>query len=415
MSQHIYTYDASNDQLNEIGGAGHIIKDAAGTTYTKRENLQFEGATVTDDPTNNGTIVSVDETNFVGTLAQWNALTLAQKAKYKTVDLTDDFNGDPIDATPTANSLHAVQSGGTYTALAAKANASDVTALTEALSNVDTVISENGAKNLCPNTATDVVRNGITWTVNDNGTIHATYTATANSEVEVSTFSKDDPINKVGATLILSGCPSSGAVNKYFIYANTYNRTTDEYVNTYYDVGESVQIQPSSTEYIKNVYCKVINNQTVDIEFRPMLTLVSQPNSDYAHYVPYAMTNRELTEVNDDSWVDGTVTDTTKVNSTATVLRFRKLNANTAALQMNLSFNQNISIAANTSYNIATIPEGFRPKENFRSVVICISGYDIVQNKALQFSFSKNGPISVHNGTAVSDPKAYYVNLIYEI
>ena len=114
MSQHIYTYDPANDQLNEIGGAGHVIKNESGTSFAKRENLQFNGLEVTDDATNNATIVTAIETNFVGTWAQWQALTLAERAQYKTVDLTDDFNGDPIDSVPTEGSPHAVSSGGVY-------------------------------------------------------------------------------------------------------------------------------------------------------------------------------------------------------------------------------------------------------------------------------------------------------------
>jgi len=130
MSQHIYTYDPANDQLNEIGGAGHIIKNESGTSFTKRENLQFDGMKVSDDATNNTTIVAAVETNFVGTWAQWQALTLAEKAQYKTVDLIDDFNGDPIDAVPTENSPHAVSSGGTYAEIQTltndKVNVSDI-------------------------------------------------------------------------------------------------------------------------------------------------------------------------------------------------------------------------------------------------------------------------------------------------
>lgn len=52
------------------------------------------------------------DTNFVGTTAEWNALSLSQKAKYKTVDLTDDFMGVVIDLEPTPNSNNIAQSGG---------------------------------------------------------------------------------------------------------------------------------------------------------------------------------------------------------------------------------------------------------------------------------------------------------------
>ena len=57
-------------------------------------------------------------TNFVGTTAQWNALTREQKAQYKTADFTDDSTPSPIDANPTQGSGNAVSSGGVYSGLA---------------------------------------------------------------------------------------------------------------------------------------------------------------------------------------------------------------------------------------------------------------------------------------------------------
>lgn len=47
--------------------------------------------------------------NFVGTLAEWNALTLAEQIKYKTADITDDFNGSPIDSALSDTSSNPVQ------------------------------------------------------------------------------------------------------------------------------------------------------------------------------------------------------------------------------------------------------------------------------------------------------------------
>lgn len=47
--------------------------------------------------------------NFVGTLAQWNALSAAEKVKYKTADITDDFNGSPIDSALSDTSTNPVQ------------------------------------------------------------------------------------------------------------------------------------------------------------------------------------------------------------------------------------------------------------------------------------------------------------------
>ena len=55
--------------------------------------------------------------NFVGTTAEWENLPSTDKAKYTSRDITDDYNGLPIDATPTQNSGNPVASGGVYTAV----------------------------------------------------------------------------------------------------------------------------------------------------------------------------------------------------------------------------------------------------------------------------------------------------------
>ena len=95
---------------------GHEILDDAGTAVMpQRTNLHFPGFEVTDDSTNDITIVnevpytagegiditnkevSVDATRpstFIGTQAEWNALTTAEKAEYTIVNITDDPVGE---------------------------------------------------------------------------------------------------------------------------------------------------------------------------------------------------------------------------------------------------------------------------------------------------------------------------------
>ena len=102
--------EQSLTMLNTI--PGHEILDDAGTTVMpQRSNIHFPDFEVTDDSTNDITVVnevpytagdgiditnkevSVDETRpstFIGTIAEWNTLTTAQKDKYILVNLTDD-------------------------------------------------------------------------------------------------------------------------------------------------------------------------------------------------------------------------------------------------------------------------------------------------------------------------------------
>lgn len=83
--------------MNDIpsGSSGHTIEKADGTDMTARSNLQFVGATVTDDSTNDRTVVTI--------------------------------TGGTTDATPTQGSTNPVQSGGVYTALQGKANGEGMT------------------------------------------------------------------------------------------------------------------------------------------------------------------------------------------------------------------------------------------------------------------------------------------------
>lgn len=98
----------SDTIVDQLGShKGHVIKNSSGISMTDRTALQFENGYVEDDSVNDKTIVR--STNFVGTLAQWNALTLAEQIKYKTADITDDFNGSPIDSALSSTSTNPVQ------------------------------------------------------------------------------------------------------------------------------------------------------------------------------------------------------------------------------------------------------------------------------------------------------------------
>jgi len=96
-------------------------------TSSKWENISSD-TTPTQNSTNPITSGGVYDaiqsfsTNFVGTSYEWSLLTPAEQAEYKTKDITDDYNGLPIDATPTQSSVNPVSSGGTYSALTNKLN-----------------------------------------------------------------------------------------------------------------------------------------------------------------------------------------------------------------------------------------------------------------------------------------------------
>lgn len=137
-------------------------------------------------------------------------------------------------------------------------------------------LSEVGAVNFLNHTATNLVQNGITFTVNADRSITANGTATAEEWVRIAQNVA------VSESVRASGCPKGGTPSTYFM-------TFSQGDNSYRDYGDGV-IVPSGT--IDNVYMVIKPNATVDIVFKPMIAPVSY-NGDY---VPYAKTNRQLTQ-----------------------------------------------------------------------------------------------------------------------
>lgn len=150
----------------------------------------------------------------------------------------------------------------------------------------------NGAVNLLPNASVTEVKNGVTYTRNADGSITANGTANAETWYEVTGLLK---ISK-DMSLKMSGCPVNGSNSTYSIQFTDrgLNNTSDEAI--YKDSGNGVEFSISANHYYR-VHIRVRNGVTMsNLVFKPMFTLASQPNSDYAHYVPYAKSNKELTD-----------------------------------------------------------------------------------------------------------------------
>ena len=139
--------------------------------------------------------------------------------------------------------------------------------------------------------------NGITWTVNRDGSITANGTATAESNF-ILNESKDSysiPIMKLDMSkkYTLSGCPSGGSSNTYWIKCTERtNATSGTISNTIYDYGNSATITP--TTGWANFYCTVKSGVTVsNIRFYPMLE-VGEVKHDYVstHNGTGALTTR---------------------------------------------------------------------------------------------------------------------------
>lgn len=138
----------------------------------------------------------------------------------------------------------------------------------------------NGAVNMCKNNATTQIINGITFTVNDDGTVTADGTATANADLDLN----PGFIEKANVLYRLSGGPSGGSQSTWLLYERNSPNALD--------TGDGVLF--SRTEDVTaSVRIRIYAGQTVsNLIFKPMISVASYSGD----YVPYAKSNKELTK-----------------------------------------------------------------------------------------------------------------------
>ena len=171
----------------------------------------------------------------------------------------------------------------------------------------------NGAVNILPPVFSSTVKNGVTFTVNSDGSVTANGTASDSIMYNI-----NNPFTlETGKTYKWTGCPRGGtrstATNPTYktLLAVYYSDNTNTIVNDY---GDGVKFTVSDKIITRwEVRIDIFNGYTCNnVVFKPMITTADMPNSDYNHYVPYAMTNRELTEkiTNTYQFVEDTVIST---------------------------------------------------------------------------------------------------------
>lgn len=112
--------------------------------------------------------------------------------------------------------------------------------------------------------------NGITWTLNSDGSVRVSGTATANQTISFGSVSMVQ-----GQTYTLSGCPSGGAVGKYMLYTNVVD---PQFIDTGSGATHTV-----STNATAQIYFIVYSGRTVDGTIYPQLEIGSTATS----YEPY--------------------------------------------------------------------------------------------------------------------------------
>jgi len=140
-------------------------------------------------------------------------------------------------------------------------------------------------KNLCPTLSTVKTSAGITSTVNDDGSITCTGTATASTWAAISY----QPVRLVGGqNYILNGCATGGGTSSYRLDVRTNAETLDpECPNV--DTGNvpnGVSVNPSTTHDVY-IAIRVANGYSFPsggVTFKPMLRLATETDSTYEPY-----------------------------------------------------------------------------------------------------------------------------------
>ena len=230
----------------------------------------------------------------------------------------------------------------------------EVTSVKETLTNQ---INKNGAKNLLPfdlatvkSSNTEGTWSGSAYTIkgvtftptfDDKGNllyVNVNGTATGNIWFTIGSFHGEN-----GKSYIMSGCPSGGGSNKYYII---YYQPPQ-----YLDYGAPITFTSNGSSY--NVIIYINNGQTVsNLDFYPMIRLASDPDGTYE---PYAMTNRQLTEDLNDLNKLKTTTITSVLNSTVNDGTLSRRN-NMISLYLDFTVNTGISAWA----LLLRVPEEFR-------------------------------------------------------
>lgn len=269
--------------LNETIAPVEVDQTDASRAYVVGDQLIYDSILydVIDDIAQHGIITAEGAGANIRT-----ADTIVEQIKNKTIT---------TDAVPTQGSTNPVQSGGTFDAILDGAKTR----------------GELGAKNILPFDLADIkdlntngtwagnvyTYRGVAFTVNSDGTISATGTATGGN-ASIKLFAASSNYEMLGKEVILTGCPSNGSASTYRIQAYRM-ASADGSTGTYFDDGagtDAFTVLNDASGTVGSFAVAVYENATVtNLLFKPMVRLASDPD---ATYQPYAKTNRELTAEN---------------------------------------------------------------------------------------------------------------------
>ena len=267
------------------------------------------------------------------------------------------------------------------TATKVQAAIDEVAAENQTLTNNVDVLIENGSVNKLPNTGTTDTKNGVTATYASDGkvTLNASSASTNISDFPISPTGK--PFYLKEGTYVLSGGASADA--------RLYIRTVASASAIAIDSGNGAEFTVTSEMASGGfaVYLNVASGKTFDnVVISPMIA-----DADYTGgYVPYAMTNRELTELATVGDLTSQVTLTENCFSCSLLRQGNICHVNVAAKS-----------GVNGFTSIATLPANLKPKYNTPMSCFAVAGAD--SSKIADAVLNTNGLISIRTTSATSD------------
>lgn len=158
-------------------------------------------------------------------------------------------------------------------------------------------------KNRLKNTATTQTINGVTFTVNSDGSVTANGTASANASVTIATY-LTLPTDIIGQNVILTGCPEGGSTNgKYFMNAIGFRSASSGDTDT----GSGVQINnvyDFTANTATKIYIEIRSGYNAqNLTFYPMLRRADITDPTYEPY--HESVEEEIEQIYADNGVLG--------------------------------------------------------------------------------------------------------------
>lgn len=292
---------------------------------------------------------------------------------------------------------------------------------------LEALVNVYGSKNLnvYPYEDTTKTTNGITFTDKGDGSIKVgdstAQTATANAQLYCQQLNSN-PVYLKNGTYELSGCPAGGSESTFRVVVN-YKDTNNANVYVYSYGGDTEftingSYGDANGAYIRT-YIQVISGATIDaggITFKPM---IRDARIKDATFVPYAMTNQEITKAIKGDVIVERVVSFNNTTTTDTV----QARLNDVALQaltyiQSLSANESAEISHFTARTITFTMEGASVKYTNQATSISARGEFWYINPSTQKAFYYHGRIHTmlancecSSVTLEADPKITFQDL----